>query len=104
VAFAGPVAGRGVLVITLDGGLRITYEPVRALAAVGQEVAAGEVVGALEDGPSHCRGCLHWGLLRGAAYLDPLSLFPGWMLRGGPSRLLPVWSLQRRPGALGDGT
>jgi murein DD-endopeptidase MepM/ murein hydrolase activator NlpD len=93
VSFAGPVAGRGVLVITMGGGLRITYEPVRAVAAVGREVAVGEVVGALEDGPFHCPGgCLHWGLRRGAVYLDPLSLFPGSMLRGGPSRLLPsIW-------------
>jgi murein DD-endopeptidase MepM/ murein hydrolase activator NlpD len=91
VAFAGPVAGRGVVAIALAGGLRITYQPVRAAVAVGEDVTAGEVVGFIQDGPSHCAdSCLHWGLRQGQAYLDPLSLLPPWMLRGGPSRLLPV--------------
>ncbi|MFF9792780.1 murein hydrolase activator EnvC family protein [Streptomyces bacillaris] len=90
VAFAGRVAGRGVLVIELAGSgappLRTTYEPVRALVAKGDEVVAGRPVGLLEAGPFHCAGgCLHWGLRRGEAYLNPLSL-----LRRGPSRLLPV--------------
>ncbi|WP_460037323.1 peptidoglycan DD-metalloendopeptidase family protein [Streptomyces cavourensis] len=90
VAFAGRVAGRGVLVIELAGSgappLRTTYEPVRALVAKGDEVVAGRPVGLLEAGPFHCAGgCLHWGLRRGEAYLNPLSL-----LRRGPPRLLPV--------------
>jgi murein DD-endopeptidase MepM/ murein hydrolase activator NlpD len=91
VVFAGPVAGRGVVAIALPGGLRITYEPVRAALPVGAAVAAGQVVGFIQGGPSHCAGgCLHWGLRRGDSYADPLSLLPGWLLRGGPSRLLPV--------------
>lgn len=95
VSFAGKVAGRGVLTISLTGTgdppLRTTYEPVTATATVGTEVRAGEVVGHVETGRSHCAaGCLHWGLLRGTQYLDPLSLLPPWLLRRGPSRLLPV--------------
>ncbi|MFE6716884.1 murein hydrolase activator EnvC family protein [Streptomyces albidoflavus] len=94
VSFAGPVAGRGVLTIELSGSgatpLRITYEPVRPLVAVGDEVVAGQPVAVLEAG-THCpHSCLHWGLLHGKEYLDPLSLLPEWMLRRGPSRLLPV--------------
>ncbi|MGA5231992.1 murein hydrolase activator EnvC family protein [Streptomyces koyangensis] len=94
VSFAGPVAGRGVLAIELSGSgatpLRITYEPVRPLVAVGDEVVAGQPVAVLEAG-THCpHSCLHWGLLRGKEYLDPLTLLPEWMLRRGPSRLLPV--------------
>ncbi|MBK3390174.1 M23 family metallopeptidase [Streptomyces sp. DEF1AK] len=94
VSFAGPVAGRGVLAIELSNSgttpLRITYEPVRALVAVGDEVVAGQPVAVLEAG-THCpHSCLHWGLLRGKEYLDPLTLLPDWMLRHGPSRLLPV--------------
>ncbi|WP_408907479.1 peptidoglycan DD-metalloendopeptidase family protein [Streptomyces albidoflavus] len=94
VSFAGPVGGRGVLAIELSGSgttpLRITYEPVRPLVAVGAEVVAGQPVAVLEAG-THCpHSCLHWGLLRGKEYLDPLSLLPEWMLRRGPSRLLPV--------------
>lgn len=94
VAFAGPVAGVDVVSILLPDGLRTTYEPVRALVAVGDEVAAGQVVGVLEGGPWHCpAGCLHWGLLRGDVYLDPLTLLPEWMKRGGRSRLLPVFGV-----------
>ncbi|WP_432066784.1 peptidoglycan DD-metalloendopeptidase family protein [Streptomyces sp. C10-9-1] len=95
VSFAGRVAGRGVLSIEVTGTgeppLRLTHEPVRALVASGDEVAAGQTVGVLEEGRGHCsRNCLHWGLLRGEEYLDPLSLLPPGLLRRGPSRLLPV--------------
>ncbi|MEU9981258.1 M23 family metallopeptidase [Streptomyces sp. NPDC050856] len=95
VSFAGPVAGRGVLTITLTGSgsppLRTTYEPVRPLVPVGAEVAAGQVVAAVVDSRSHCAPvCLHWGLRRGEAYLDPLSLLPPHLLRRPPSRLLPL--------------
>ncbi|MDT3399877.1 M23 family metallopeptidase, partial [Streptomyces sp. B1866] len=94
VSFAGPVAGRGVLSVELgDSGapaLRTTYEPVLATVTAGEQVTAGQVVGVVQSGPYHCaEGCLHWGLLRGRSYLDPLSLLPPPMLRGGPSRLLP---------------
>ncbi|MFF1477845.1 murein hydrolase activator EnvC family protein [Streptomyces sp. NPDC058301] len=94
VTFAGPVAGTGVLTITLDGSgsppLRTTYEPVRALVRVGERVAAGQLVATMEAAPAHCgeEGCLHWGLKRGVLYLNPLAL-----VRGGHARLLPVWGV-----------
>ncbi|MEV4442570.1 M23 family metallopeptidase [Streptomyces sp. NPDC049577] len=93
VAFAGAVAGRGVLSVQLAGTgpppLRTTYEPVRPLVREGAAVRAGEVIGVLEAGArSHCtEGCLHWGLRQGETYLDPLGLLPPWMLRRAPSRL-----------------
>ncbi|MFC8670724.1 murein hydrolase activator EnvC family protein [Streptomyces sp. NPDC057199] len=95
VSFAGRVAGRGVVSVELNGTgdppLRTTYEPVRATAKKGAEVAAGEVIGVLEPTGSHCpASCLHWGLRRANTYLDPLSLLPPWLLGRGPSRLLPV--------------
>ncbi|GHE46618.1 hypothetical protein GCM10018782_21480 [Streptomyces griseoaurantiacus] len=96
VSFAGPVGGLGVVSVELTGTgappLRTTYESVRASVRKGDEVAPGDVVGFLaEPGPRHCAsGCLHWGLRRGESYLDPLSLLPPWLLRRGPSRLLPV--------------
>ena len=98
VSFAGRVAGRGVLSVTLTGTgeppLRTTYEPVRPLLPEGAEVSAGQVVATMEAAPSHCApGCLHWGLLRGREYLDPLSLLPPWLLRRPPSRLLPVFGV-----------
>ncbi|MFB7372951.1 murein hydrolase activator EnvC family protein [Streptomyces sp. NPDC056222] len=92
VTFAGQVAGRGVLTITLpDTGsppLRTTYEPVTPTVATGTTVTRGQPVATLATPPeeTHCpESCLHWGLLRGDTYLNPLLL-----LRQGPSRLLPV--------------
>ncbi|MEU9452431.1 M23 family metallopeptidase [Streptomyces sp. NPDC048277] len=93
VSYAGKVAGRGVVSVALTGtDLRTTYEPVTATVKKGDEVAAGEVVGTVEPGGAHCGAgaCVHWGLLRGEAYLDPLLLLPPWLLDLGPSRLLPV--------------
>lgn len=85
VHHAGPVAGRGVLSLALPNGLRTTYEPVRPLVTEGEQVVAGQVVAVLTDG-SHCpASCLHWGLLAGEVYLNPLTLLP----RPTP-RLLPA--------------
>ena len=78
VTFAGLVAGKGVVVIK-HGSLRTTYEPVSASVAVGSKVRVGQVIGTLVPGKSHCASktnvsCLHWGLIRGEKYLNPLSL------------------------------
>ncbi len=88
VAFAGVVAGRGVVSVVHQGGLRTTYEPVRASVDVGSPVRPGTPVGELEATGSHCApaSCLHWGLRRGPAYLDPLSLLG----RPRPPVLLPL--------------
>ncbi|MBK3577274.1 M23 family metallopeptidase [Streptomyces sp. MBT65] len=92
VSFAGKVAGRGVVAVELTGtDLRTTYEPVSATVKKGEEVEPGEVVGTVEITGSHCAtACVHWGLLRGEVYLNPLELLPPWLLNRGPSRLLPV--------------
>ncbi|MBD0735874.1 hypothetical protein BGM09_22530 [Streptomyces sp. CBMA29] len=99
VTFAGKVAGTDVVVLRLDrpdASLRVTYEPVRGTVAVGTRLAAGEPLGVVTGSPVHCSpGCLHWGLLRGDVYLDPLTLLPPWLLRAGPSRLLPVFGAGR---------
>jgi murein DD-endopeptidase MepM/ murein hydrolase activator NlpD len=86
VTFAGRVAGRGVVVVG-HGVTRTTYEPVSATVGVGDSVEAGEPLGTLETFGSHCglQACLHWGLVRGETYLDPLSL-----VGAGPVRLLPL--------------
>jgi len=88
VTFAGRIAGRGVVVVTHDSGLRSTLEPVTASAAVGARVAVGDSVGVLEGVGSHCepKTCLHWGVRKGDAYLDPLDVTRGF----GPIRLLPL--------------
>ncbi|AKT52904.1 hypothetical protein ADJ73_14870 [Arsenicicoccus sp. oral taxon 190] len=85
VAFVGMVAGRPVLSLDHDGGLRTTYEPVTSALAVGQRVRRGQQI-ATVAGPPHCDGgCLHWGARVGETYRDPMSL-----LRPSVVRLLPV--------------
>lgn len=87
VSFAGRIAGRSVVVVD-HGDTRTTYEPVSGSLDIGTEVAQGTRIGVLELPGSHCfpRACLHWGWLRGTAYLDPLLL-----VGAGPVRLLPLW-------------
>jgi murein DD-endopeptidase MepM/ murein hydrolase activator NlpD len=86
VRFAGPVAGRGVLVIAHPDGVSTEYEPVRPLLPAGTAVARGEPVARVSGRHPGCaRSCLHWGARRGGVYLDPLTL-----LRPlGPVVLLP---------------
>ncbi len=73
VTYVGVIAGRGIVTVT-HGELRTTYEPLDATVGVGSQVAAGEQIGTIGAG-GHCDGrCLHWGLLRGEVYLDPLLL------------------------------
>lgn len=100
VTFAGALAGRGVVVVD-HGGRRTTYEPVQAVRRVGEEIRAGDVIGRLEGGPGHCspQPCLHWGLVTGEDYLDPLSL-----VRTGPVRLLPVLRPAGEPGGTRSAT
>jgi murein DD-endopeptidase MepM/ murein hydrolase activator NlpD len=87
VAFAGVIAGRGVVSVAHPGGLRTTYEPVLSALHVGDPVARGQVLGTLAVGHPGCpvAACLHWGLRRGDEYLDPLAL-----LGLGRVRLLPL--------------
>jgi murein DD-endopeptidase MepM/ murein hydrolase activator NlpD len=91
VVFAGPLAGRPVVSLAHPGGLRTSYEPVRAAVRPGQAVTAETVIGALEPGHAGCRAaaCLHWGAMWGPAsaaqYVDPLGL-----LKSTPVRLKPL--------------
>lgn len=76
VAFAGRVAGRGVVSVQHAGGLRTTYEPVTASVAAGAPVELGSPLGSLDTGHPGCPvpACLHWGLRREQTYLNPLLL------------------------------
>lgn len=87
VSFVGRIAGVGVVVVD-HGGTRTTYQPVEATVDVGTRVAQGTALGRLEWHGTHClpTACLHWGLIRGDTYLDPLSLVSG----PSPVRLLPL--------------
>ncbi|MEU2662847.1 M23 family metallopeptidase [Micromonospora sp. NPDC007220] len=87
VLFAGLVAGRPVVTVGHSDGLRTTHEPVSPTVRPGETLAAGAPLGTLLAGHPGCPApaCLHWGLRRGADYLDPLAL-----LGLGPVRLLPL--------------
>ncbi|MEV0060167.1 M23 family metallopeptidase [Nocardia sp. NPDC050718] len=93
VVFAGVVADKPVVSIDHPGGLRTTYEPVRAQVAVGSRVGRGTPIGTLVAGHEGCpaAACLHWGARRDASeharreYIDPLGL-----LHEVPVRLKPL--------------
>jgi murein DD-endopeptidase MepM/ murein hydrolase activator NlpD len=91
VVFAGTLAGRPVVSLAHPGGLRTSYEPVRAAVRAGQLVTAQTVIGELVAGHPGCpaAACLHWGAMwgpaSGADYVDPLGL-----LRSTPVRLKPL--------------
>lgn len=73
VTFSGPVAGRGVVTVTHPDGLRSSLEPVEGTPDVGTVVRTGDPIG--HAVPGHCAElCVHWGVRRGAEYVDPLAL------------------------------
>jgi len=75
VTFVGRIAGVGSVSVS-HGPTRTTYQPVAAAVRRGEEVTEGAVIGHLAFAGSHClpRACLHWGLIAGNRYLDPLVL------------------------------
>ena len=97
VVFAGSVAGRPVLSIDHGGGLRTTYEPVRATVQEGEPVQVGETVAHLMAGHPGCPvdACLHWGARWSSGgpsrsdddYIDPMELLS---VDNRPIRLKPT--------------
>ena len=84
VVFAADLAGRGVVSVEHEGGLRTTYEPVTAGVDVGVVVSAGQPIGTLAPGHPPCApaSCLHWGArLPDGTYLDPMALLQPWSVR-----------------------
>ena len=80
VVFAGPVGGSLHVVVLHGDGLRTSYSFLVAVSVRrGQRVEAGQEVG--RAGPS-----LHFGVRRGDAYLDPMTLFG---TAGAPVHLVP---------------
>lgn len=83
VTFAGPVAGSLHVTVLHPDGLRSSYSFLAAIrTTVGRQVGGGDVVGV-------AGGRLHLGVRRGAAYLDPASLW-GTRVRGGRVVLVPL--------------
>ncbi len=87
VRVAGPVAGRGVVVIQHPDGVRTEYEPVDPTVSAGAPVARGQQIGRVHGSHGGCgpSRCLHWGARRDGAYFDPMTL----LVVLGPVRLLP---------------
>lgn len=86
VAFVGVVAGRPVVSIDLDVGVRASLEPVVGTVEEGARVTRGDPVGVATTEHAHCAGCVHWGLRDGERYIDPLD----WLEGFGRIVLLPV--------------
>lgn len=88
VRFAGWVVDRPVLSIDHGGGVVSSYEPVVASVVEGEEVSAGQRIGAIE--PGHCATrCVHLGVRVDGDYRNPLL----WLGGIPHSVLLPTRSL-----------
>ncbi|MET3144030.1 UNVERIFIED_ORG: murein DD-endopeptidase MepM/ murein hydrolase activator NlpD [Arthrobacter sp. UYEF10] len=86
VSFVGVVVDRPVITIDHGGGLRSSFEPVASPLTAGTVVAKGETIGTLLPGHCGALACVHWGVRREDAYVNPLEFVTD--LR--PSILLPL--------------
>lgn len=74
VSFVGEVAGKQVVSIR-HRDLTLTFEPAVTGLSVGARVTRDQPFGEVGLGSDHCIGtCLHWGVKRGDAYLDPQAM------------------------------
>lgn len=86
VSFVGVVVDRPVITIDHGNGLRSSFEPVASTLAAGAAVGAGQVVGTALPGHCGTAACIHWGVRRGDAYVNPLQFVTDMR----PSILLPL--------------
>jgi len=77
VAFAGRVAGRGVLTIDHGAGLVTTLEPVDTTLVPGTPVRRGVEVATLALGGHSVPGELHFGVRLDGRYINPMLLLGG---------------------------
>jgi murein DD-endopeptidase MepM/ murein hydrolase activator NlpD len=77
VAFAGRVAGRGVLTIDHGGGLVTTLEPVETTLVPGTSVRRGDDVAILGLGGHAEAGAVHFGVRLDGRYINPMLLLGG---------------------------
>ncbi|UOE45352.1 murein hydrolase activator EnvC family protein [Agromyces larvae] len=86
VAFAGMVAGRGVITVDHGEGVLSSYEPITSAVAVGDAVRPGDPIGSVATG-GHCgAGCLHFGVRVDGEYVSPFRF-----LGGVPRAVLLPW-------------
>lgn len=74
IAFAGPVAGRGVVTVDHGDGYVTTLEPVLPLVTPGTPVVSGERIATLSVGGHTRNGALHFGVRLHGEYINPLVL------------------------------
>jgi murein DD-endopeptidase MepM/ murein hydrolase activator NlpD len=77
VAFAGTVAGRGVLTIDHGGGLVTTLEPISSQLRPGDAVGRGQDVGDVAVGGHAAPGTIHFGVRLNGIYINPMRLIGG---------------------------
>lgn len=77
VAFAGSVAGRGIVTIDHGDGLVTTLEPVAAGLAIGTVVDRGTVVATVATGGHTPTGAVHFGVREDGEYINPMLLLGG---------------------------
>lgn len=77
VAFAGDVAGRGIVTIDHGDGLVTTLEPVETTLSPGSAVSRGEEVATLSVGGHTQPGSIHFGVRLDGHYINPLLLLGG---------------------------
>ena len=87
VVFAGQVVDRPVVTVDHGNGLRSSFEPIETALSSGDRVEAGQPIGRLWTGSTHCRAgpCVHWGVRDGDDYVNPLKFLADTR----PSILLP---------------
>jgi murein DD-endopeptidase MepM/ murein hydrolase activator NlpD len=73
VDFVGQVALTPTVSVVHEGGWRSSYQPVVSGLHVGQQVNAGQTIGAVGVPTEHC-SCLHLGLKYQGLYLSPLTV------------------------------
>jgi murein DD-endopeptidase MepM/ murein hydrolase activator NlpD len=77
VSFAGRVVDRGVVAIDHGDGIVSAIEPVDALVAEGEVVAAGDPIGVMASG-GHCADeCAHFGVRIDGEYVSPFLFLGG---------------------------
>lgn len=77
VSFAGRVVDRGVVAIDHGDGVVSAIEPVDALVAAGDTVAAGDPIGIAASGGHCASGCVHFGVRIAGEYVSPFLFLGG---------------------------
>ncbi|MEY4322491.1 MAG: hypothetical protein RL410_272 [Actinomycetota bacterium] len=76
VSWVGSVNHIASITVVDRYGYRHTVLPIDTQLSVGDHVTRGEVLGTVATSDHCIRTCLHWGIRKGRAYIDPRWLAP----------------------------